>query len=280
VQVENDNTPTAEDDFLNAAEEVLDEDLEQDGQEGDDELDELELGYEKFRVAKPLKAAVEKWRASTTQKEQSLAEERKAFEAYAAEQAKIPQERIEAAADYRNAVRNVEALQAKIQQQREERDIAGLADSMSLLDEWRAYGRKAQERVQDLDQKLKAEVETATNQRAAKAAEQLEKDIPGWSSGVAKQVFEYALQNGWTQDELSEVRDARTGKLLHREWLASQVAQKPQQQQPQAAAKAPIKPLTTVSKGKPAATRGLSDDLPMEEWAKRERLQKSNRARR
>src|SRR5690349_20422074 len=64
-----------------------------------DELEDLDFGYEKYRVEPKLKSAVENWRASMTRKEQEVAQLRTALESDRQTAQQASEEELDARAD-------------------------------------------------------------------------------------------------------------------------------------------------------------------------------------
>lgn len=68
---------------------------------------------------------------------------------------------------------------------------------------------------QEHQQKLNEQLQTLKSQ----ANDVLKARIPGWSEAVAKEVGSWALQNGFTQEEISSIYDPRHAEVL---WKAAQ----------------------------------------------------------
>lgn len=111
-------------------------------------------------------------------------------------------------------------------------------------------------------------------QETAKQAEEgrrvLERDIKGWSPELAGKLLQTAKNFGFRDEELAQVSDPRTVKLLHEAHLYRQLMSK---QAAKPAAQPLPKPVTKLGGAAASNTKALSELSP-EEWASRRNEQR------
>lgn len=113
--------------------------------------------------------------------------------------------------------------------------------------------------------KLALEKQQETARRIQEGHAILSREIKGWSTDYAKTLLNHAKGLGYTEAELAEITDPRAFKALDKAYKYDQLQQK-RSQKP----KPQQKPIKTVGKQN-TVNKGISDDLSMEEWARRER---------
>jgi len=265
--------------------EALQSDLEQ-GAEGDEgeqeeETEEIEYSGAKYRIPKPLKAGF-MMQADYTRKTQEVAEHRRAIE------------------EQRETFsKEMEARRASL---KDEGQLAVMDDTLEQYQKvdwatWRTNDPDAanrafqdytllRDRREQLAGKVKSDVETrkaneqqAFAKRYADTNAKLANEIEGWNQGLADKLRDFAIANGATMDDLRSIAvNATQVKLLHRAWLGEQLVAKQKAAAEKAAktvaqpGEVEVKPLTEVRRRPTAAAKpGVHDDLPIDEWVRRER---------
>jgi hypothetical protein len=244
-----------------------------------DETEEVEHEGKKYKIPKPLKGAL-LMQADYTRKTQEVAEQRRALE----ERQKALGEEQKIHAEHLTDIARVVAFNDAIARF-EQADWAKIrAENPQLYNDlWFQYGQAKEQRdraVVALQQKVqerssKAQLEQARRIEEARAA--LARDIRDWSPELAGKLNQFAIDAGFTADELRQVTDPRVIKLLHAAWAGHQLQLKSAAATKAANSEA-AKPLPTVS-GNTPAEKGLSDKLSVHEWMKRRNAQIKRRAR-
>ena len=216
---------------------------------GDDELEDIELNGQVYRVPPDVRQALQRQAtpvepepvtqpdtSDITQDEQHLAQIRAGIARY---------DNVDWDAWYEQ---DFMAAQAEYTRFNEMREAA------------RATETRIASRKQEQGQRQRAEWQ----KRAEKVQADLKREIKGWGPELARKLTEFAAQSGLSQESIVQMNvDKPAIKLLHGAYLQAQA--KDQQSQPQ-----DVKPLRRPVKGKgQPAPRGLSDDLPIDEWMKR-----------
>jgi len=110
----------------------------------------------------------------------------------------------------------------------------------------------------------------------AKAQEQcrdvVQRDIAGWSKDVERDVTEYALGLGYTEQALSMITNPVDIKVLRKAHLYDQQQAKQRNAKPKLKP-GDIAPTKKVRAKKSAPQNGLHDNLSAEEWVRRRNLQ-------
>jgi hypothetical protein len=255
-------------------------DLETEGEEGDEsaqaepeETEEVEHEGKKYKIPKPLKGAL-LMQADYTRKTQEVAEQRKQVEAERARFAEEQKLITESISEFGK----VQALNDALAQY-DKVDWATLFQSNRQLydqlrfnqDQAKLEREKAVTALQGKVQERNSKAQQETAKRLEEARAAVQRDIPDWSPELAGKLNQFAMMQGFTAQELSQVSDPRVIKLLHAAYVGSQAKVKAA-----AAARAKpaedVQPLKTVS-GSVPAERGLSDKLSVEEWTKRRNAQ-------
>ncbi|MFA5135683.1 MAG: hypothetical protein WC505_07930 [Patescibacteria group bacterium] len=234
---------------------------------GEDEgLEDVDYEGKQYKVPAELKDALLR-QADYTRKTMEVAEQRKAIETQRqqAEQAiqhvgqfqqeyaklTVVNDQLERLAkiDWNQAINEnpVEAmkLQARFNELRMQRDdIAGNINNLKS----------------NIEQQRQAEMARALQE----GEKVLAREIPNWGAETKQAILKTANSFGFSADELKGITDPRMVKVLHAAMMHETAKQKLTKPTP---AK-PIQPTKTVKSAKPAP-RGLSDDLPIDEWMKR-----------
>jgi hypothetical protein len=247
---------------------------------GDDEIDELELGFKKYQVPKSLKSAVEEWRAATTQKEQSVAEMRKTLEAREAE---ITQrsEATETELDARAQLHGIKTQLAEYEKLSPADWQAAHANDPFGTQQARLYYDTLKEQKAALEETVSKSLTERTQKAQQSFAKRVEetvefakKEIPGWKPELTEKIVKYAfdrgvpedfLQSNWSPQLYRILHDARIGSLaLSKQAAAPKTSTTPPRTEP-------IAPLTTVAAKSASAhrpsLRELADAGRMEEYA-------------
>lgn len=232
----------------------------------DDGTEEIDYQGKKLKIPREIKPAL-MMQADYTQKTQALAEQRKALEAEATQQATVAKERITKAGQLAGAEEMVRRYQTEINWPALEQENPGLAQTRQReLLQWQ-YNRDTLSReVADLDAQAEAgrrqramEVHGQTIERIQQAAAVYHRDIPNWGQ-ISREVMEYGVQQGFTPGQLGLLPDrpqdvildnTAIGKALHKAYLYDKLAQKQktaaQQRTTKPAATAETAPLVTVA---------------------------------
>lgn len=214
--------------------------------------DDYEVGNDKYRIPKTLKAHLDELKAGNlrnedyTQKTQSVAEQRRAFEAE--RQAFAEQQQL--AAQHIEKVAEIKAIDRQLAQY-QKLDWNALVDAdpvnaMKLDRQMRELQEQRGQSVAAIEQaqaRSSHESQQATARRIQEARETLSKDIQGYGTPeVMKALSETAKAFGYRPEELANVNDPRAVKLLYeasqyRKLMAkAKTAEKPE-----------VKPITRVA---------------------------------
>lgn len=258
--------------------EVVPETPETDEPAEQDETDELEFGFKKYRVPRELKTAVEEWRSATTKKEQSVADERKTLEAARLQQVKASDAELDARAQLRTVNAELERFKAFDFAQFQ---LLHQTDPVGADEAW-AYKQDLKDRQTALNEtinKAAAERTEFAQQDLAKRVQETlaeaPKIIPGWKPDTGNQTIEklvqFAHSQGIPEQALKDNWSPALLKLLHRASIGEQSLQKAAAPPPKAPPAEAVVPLTTVStKNAPAARVSLAQlakEGRMEEYA-------------
>jgi hypothetical protein len=273
AQVEGDET--------NSAETEQAEGEETEGtQETEEELDDLEHEGKKYRVPKALKPG---WmlQADYTRKTQELAEQRKALETRASQQANSDTDRI-------RAVGKIMAMDEQISQFEKfdwnsvppEKAVEANAAMMEYQKLKMARDRALGE-LQQKDQQRQSEAQRESAKRTEELRAALPKEIPGWDTGERDKLFAFSTKDlGLTADELDSISDVKLVKVLHRAYLGDQAIKKLAAIE-RAKASEDARPVQTVGSNAGANARRTTDasgdKLTTEAWMKLERARLTKR---
>lgn len=244
-------------------------------EETEQELDDLDFGFKKWRVPKELKEGVEKLNATFTQKSQeysSKASELEAEKTRLAEQSKASDEEMEHRANLRNIDAKLKEYQAYTDQQWAQlkaEDPQGWNEHQIFFANLERRQQALKTVLSEAETKRNTEAQSATTKRVQETQAHAMK-ITGWNPKMDEEVVGYAISKGYTPEKVAELltpafydmcRLARIGEAT----LKSHTAPKPPQ--------TPAEPLEMVGAKKNPPPAGLNDALPMDEWMKRREKQ-------
>ena len=254
---------------------------DQQPEESEGDFEELDLDGKKVRIPAAVKPLL-MMQADYTRKTQEVAEQRREVEAAR----EAIQHQAEAQKQFRDEYGKLAAYDASLAQF-EQVDWAKLVEEDPVraqkLDIQHRQLRDQRQQVAAAIQQKEQERSQAEQREFAKQAEEsakvLQRDIPGWGPDVQQKLREYGLKQGYRDDELSLVVDARAIKILHKSRLWDEHVEK-QQAAATRKPKPSVQPLAKPAKGRAPARTGLHDELPADEWVKRrnQELAKKSRA--
>lgn len=243
--------------------------------------DDYEVGDDKYRIPKTLKAHLDELKAGNlrnedyTQKTQSVAEQRRAFEAERqafAQQQQLASQHIEKVAEIKAIDRQLEQYQKL--------DWNALVDAdpvnaMKLDRQMRELQQQRNASVQAIEQatartSYESQQETARRIQEAKAT--LSKEIKGYGSPeVMKELGATAKAFGYRDEELANVNDPRAVKLLYEASQYRKLMAKAK-----TAEKADVKPITRIAGAGATAQRDPSamTDVEFAKWRHRQIAQR------
>jgi hypothetical protein len=230
-----------------------------DGEPTAEELDELDFGFKKYSVPKPLKEAVEDLRASVTKKTQEIAREKKELEAARLKQSEADEQELDARASLRGLDARL-AEYAKLTPA--DWDHHATTNPAETDRAWRDYQLLKEQRgevAKTLDTR-KTERTQAAQQDFAKRQEETrtfaQTKIPGWSPDIDAKIRDYALSKGITEEFIRTNLSPVVYDVMHKAWVGEQALSK----QTAAAKPLPVQPLTAVrGSSTTAAGRSLAD---------------------
>ena len=247
-----------------------------------EETEEVEHEGKKYKIPKPLKGAL-LMQADYTRKTQELAEQRRAHEETARQFAGRQQLEAEFATDFARVVAINDAI-AQFEKTDWPQIRAGNPAHYEQL--WFQYQQTKEARDRAVAA-LQKQMQERTSQAAAETAKRLEdartaiqRDIPEWNPELAGKLNAFAIEQGFTPEEVRQVSDARIVRLLHAAYAGRQLQAK-QAATARAAKAEAAKPLPTVAGNAGQTVRPTdpaSDRLTTDEWARRrnEQLRKKN----
>ncbi|MGN6114192.1 MAG: hypothetical protein ACTHN2_01630 [Nitrobacter sp.] len=236
--------------------------------EEDDGLDELDFGFKKYRVPKELKQDVENWRAATTKKEQSVAEQQKALETQRLKQAEASDAELDARANLRTVNSELERFKSfdwNAYQQLKQTDYVAAEEAWNYVQHLKGQkadlegtiGKATQERTQAAQQDLAKRVEQTTSEAT--------KIIPGLKAeavaGKINELVSFAQSEGIPEQVLKDMWSPTLLKLLHRAQVGHLAMQKQATAAPKPAVQQPtLVPLEKVAgKSTPGASKSIGD---------------------
>ena len=238
----------------------------------EDDGEEIEYEGEKYKVPKQLKDAFLR-QQDYTQKTQTVAEQRRAVEAQAAEVQRQAQAQQALIAEYAEAY----SLDSQLKQYQ-------AIDWPALIEADPVQAMKLDRQMRELQMKRDAVVATVTQKQQAQAIEAqqatakrlqegravLEREINGWSPELAKTLASYGQEIGFSADEMSNVTNPHAVKLLHKAWQFDQLMKKQAAEKSKPAPQE--KPVTriTAAKGTAAKDPGKMTDSEFAAWRKRQ----------
>jgi hypothetical protein len=230
------------------------------------QFEEVEYEGELYQVPPKLKEAIIR-QSDYTKKTQEVAEQRKLVEHQQAQlrAAAMNQEFQQAIAPQLHEIAQIESQLAQYDKVNW-REIPADDRTLHMLEMQRLEKLHA-EKVKGIESK-RSEHQQKFNEQLQKlqseAAAVLKSRIPGWGDETAKGVREWALSNGFTQDEISSIHDPRHAEVL---WKASQYDKarsnaKPAVQQAKAAKPTSSNPMPQQVKDKLAFHKQLNKTQP------------------
>jgi hypothetical protein len=274
------STPSAETPGSGASSDTLEIDLDDletegagDGQpEGEDELDDWEEEGRTYKVPKALVPKLMKDR-DYTQKTMTLAEERKATEAERkafTEEQKFIRENADLHADIRTMAKQIEAFLKIPPEKLAALDPGKKADLVLQFNSLKARHDSA---VGDLQRKQ----HEALEKQREKAAKQIEdgfariaKEIPGWSDELAGKLNAYAMDKGYSLEDLEAMPlQPHAVGTLHKAYLYDQLVAKQRARAKQSAAEPEPKPVPKVATRRSAPSSEPQDTDPPDVWARK-----------
>ncbi len=238
-----------------------------------DDSEEIDYEGEKYRVPKVLKEAFLR-QTDYTQKTQSLASERKAFEHQQTMFKETSERQMQHIQDYAQ----LHALDMQLQQY-QNIDWQKLIDTdpveaMKIDRQYRSLSEMRGgivTRIQQVEAQEAFERQRSTARLIEEGQATLKREIPNWSDETRQAITDYAISSGFNSQEVSQVIDPRQVKVLHKAYLYDQMMKK--------AATTPkpeVKPVTKVAT-RESATRD-PDKMTTDEWMKWRNQQLKRRA--
>lgn len=254
---------------------------EQDPQSAE-EFDIIEFDGQQYQVPKKLKPGF-MMQDDYTRKTQAVADQKRAVEA---EQASHRQQAESLNANFQQRV-EIAQLDNALQQYAginwQELELRDPIQAQSLFRQYSQIRDARTAAAQQLQNAERTRLEGVTQQTSRRLQETravAQRDIKGWTPEVDAKVTAFARSFGLTDQELINVIDPRTYKLLHLAWLGSQLAQNAAPNtRPKPNGGTEIKPLRQVGQARskvPAS--GLSDSLSDDDWVKRRNEQVRKKA--
>lgn len=249
------------------------------GQEGEDELDELELGFKTYQVPKSLKKTVEDWQKATTTKEQTVSARAKALdtrESSIEERLKATDEELEVRADLRVITKTLDEYK---QLSSDDWAAHRARDPQTADDHWTRF-QLLKDQKAELEGKIGEAEKSRTNaqsedltKRTKATMEFAQKNIPGFGPEQIKKLVEFALSDDIGIDEATIQKNwsPKFYKLLHRAHIGETVLKKASAKK--ADPKPDPEPLQTVKANGGTLPTGLSDKLSSKEWMRRREAQ-------
>lgn len=258
--------------------------------EGEDEEDDLEFGFGKYRVPKSLKDGVVKLRAEFTQQAQTFAAERKALEeratARSTEQAKMADEEMNLRVGLHNVAQQLDHYSKWTAQQwaeLEQNDPHQWTKTRLHVDALQRAQQELKGKISESDSKRTHEAQTAASKRIEQA--EAYAATKGWKADKLEEVVKFAVDHGAKEHKMDQ---KAVGDLLHStmsplmlDFLElARVGKEALQSRTAAARKAkeeasaePLEPLETVKAKTPPQSSRPSDNDSIEVWMKKREAQ-------
>lgn len=234
----------------------------------EDDLDELDFGFKKYRVPKELKAAVEDWRSATTKKEQSVAEQARALEAKAAQQAEADEAELDARAELKGIKAQLTEF-AKLTPQdwayHMQNDPLGTQQAKMQMDLLKERAIQLEGTIKTATVKRTEAAQQNFAKRIQETLSEAPKIIPGWKPETANQTIQelvgFANSEGIPEQWLKDNWSPTVLKFLHRARIGTLAMQKQATAAPQPAAQQSVPtPLEKVAgRSSPTANKSLGD---------------------
>lgn len=247
-----------------------DQDVEDELQPEDDDSEEFDWNGKKVRGPKGLKDGV-LMHADYTRKTQETSALRKELDERSQrldQQFTAGEEYLDARADLRVVAKELERFKeydwTQYQQHR-------LNDPLSADEAWnyaqhlRNQKGQLEASIQQHEGRRTADAQQATAKRMQETHEHVKANLKGWTPETDKQVIDFAMSKGISQDELRNTMDPRIYEMIYLARIGAQILNKPAPK-PTAQAK-PTEPLKVVGgRSTPAARKSLAD-MDMDEYA-------------
>lgn len=246
----------------------------------DDGLDELDFGFKKYRVDKELKKAVEDWRSATTKKEQTVAERAKALEdreAALRHQAQAVEEELVTRGQFHQLDTALKQYDNVDWMALQRADPIAFQEHQAYVQQLMRDRNKAISRFNELQTEKSQKAQQDLAKRIEETRE-FAKTLPGFSPERLAKVYQFATEQGVTEDFLRSNLSPTLYKFMHYAQIGHELANKTATAAP--APKPQPKPLAVVTgKSSPGAAKSLAEVAKsgdMEEYAK---LRASGRVR-
>jgi len=247
-----------------------DQDVEDELQPEDDDSEEFDWNGKKVRGPKGLKDGV-LMHADYTRKTQETSALRKELDDRSQrldQQFQASEEYLDARADLRVVTKELERFEeydwTQYQQHR-------LNDPLSADEAWnyaqhlRNQKGQLEASIQQHEGRRTADAQQSVAKRMQETHEHVKANLKGWTPETDKQVIDFAMSKGISQDELRNTMDPRIYEMIYLARIGAQVLNKPAPK-PTAQAK-PTEPLKVVGgRSTPAARKSLGE-MSMEEYA-------------
>lgn len=267
--------------------EVLEPELDEDGNPIEDpdeevDLDDLKLKVPKDQAQKVREALLRQ--ADYTRKTQELAEQRKTFESERQNISQATQQELAVFAQASNLGQQLAAFQRVDWNAWNAQAQANFDydEQAKIQAAWMNYQQLKDGHAQALGtlQQLQSQRVSAAQQETAKRVEEgraeLAKDI-GWNDDTKAKLTGYALGKGLSRDDLGDLEGTpAAAKILHDAYQWSEHQKKTQAAKRHETAQQ-VQPAATVSATR-APPSGLDDRLSQDEWLKRRNKQAQKRA--
>jgi hypothetical protein len=201
------------------------EDATNESPQGEDstapQFEEVEYEGELYQVPPKLKEAVIR-QSDYTKKTQEVAEQRKLVE-HQQSQLRVMQEQAnfeKAVAPQLSEINRIDAQLAQYDQLNW-RELDAENRTLHMLEMQRLEKLKAvkENEIKGKQQEHSQKLNEQMRKLQAEANDVLKTRVPGWNESVAKEVGKWAVDNGFTQEEVSNIYDPRHAEVL---WKAAQ----------------------------------------------------------
>lgn len=213
--------PILPEDTQDLGEDTQEEGEEEASEEAEESFVEIEVDGELLQVPERFKDHFLR-QQDYTQKTQQLANDRKAVEV-ALESVEAHKAQYEFAQKVQPAINEIATLSAQIEQAQ-----AYLRDNVTNLsaqditqiqigmDDLKSQIEKKQVSIQEQSAEFQQAQEQSFQELLKKGTEVLQQRIPGWGEETAKQVRDYAIANGFSEQEANSVVDPRQVEILYK----------------------------------------------------------------
>ena len=226
----------------------------------DDGLDDLEFGFKKYRVPKDLKADVENWRSATTKKEQTIAEQTRALEARATQQAEADEGELQHRAVLANVKAQLKQYEGVDWLQLSRDDPYGYNQHRAYVDQLKDAQANAEKGIADAATKRTEAQQADFAKRIQETREFAQTKIKGWSPEIDQKLQEFAVSKGVNPQFIERNMSPLLYEVLHLAWIGEQAQRTAAQIKPAPQTVVPLAPLEKVAgKSAPAASKTLND---------------------